>query len=160
MERSWSSFGGILNALGGSWRSQERSGRCWRLIWQKQCRNNAEKMMARRNAQACSRWFTIDYRQTSINHCRKLPRPGLTRSAPLSGAADLIAHAHSAGPGNAGPRALGDVGPKALGRPLGGLLEVSWRSFLTSWGLLERSREAQMGSRGGLGGLLEASWSS
>ena len=36
---------------------------------------------------------------------------------------DLIAHAHSAGPGNAGPRALGDVGPRLLG----GLWAVSWR---------------------------------
>ena len=36
---------------------------------------------------------------------------------------DLIAHAHSAGPGNIGPRVLEDIGPRLLG----GLWAVSWK---------------------------------
>ena len=66
-----------------------------------------------------------------------------------------IARAHSAGPGNVGPKALGDVGPKLFGW----LWTVFWGcpgegSFLTPGGLLEAQIEAWRS----LGGLLEASW--
>ena len=140
-------------------------------------------MQARRNAEACSRWFTIvlgGYRRLAAG---SLCGPCLTRSAPLSGAADLIAHAHSAGPGasDRGPLAKkpsarksdqhgGNIAPTWLQncpqmtpiwlpngpwKPLGGFLEVSREPL---GGLLE-AWEPLRGVSIAPGALGERSWS-
>ena len=85
LNRSWSALGGILSALGGSWRLP---GAIW-AIWEADMGTKTQKKaQARRNAQACSRWFTIvlgGYRRLAAG---SFSRPCSTRSAPLSGAAD------------------------------------------------------------------------
>ena len=55
-----------------------------------------------------------------------------------------------------------DVGPRALGRPLGGCLEVPWGAFFTSWvsvgGVPGRAKRVPGRPWRPLGDLLEASW--
>ena len=129
-----------------------------------------KKRQARRNAQACSRWFTIvlgGYRRLAAG---STPRLYLTRSAPLSGAADSIASRipPGLGPWIEGPWRRDVRGTMAwdlisrvawMQKPLGGLLEVSWGSFLASWGspraALGRSRAVLGRPWRRLGGLLE-----
>ena len=101
-----------------------------------------------------------------------------TRSAPLSGAADLIAHAHSAGPGtlDRGPlakepsaRQCDQHGGQIVSKGLQNgsnmvptwLPNRPWRPLGASWGplggLLELLKRLGR-QRGGFQGLLDASW--
>ena len=151
LNRSWSALGSILE-------------RCRKLLEAPRSdlgdiankKKKQEHMQARRNAQACSRWFTIVLGGNRRLAVGGTPRPFLTRSAPLLGAADLIAHAHSAGPGDAGPRACGDAGPRGIQKC--GLLGSSWDRFLASWAALERPWRCPGEARRGPGEALEASW--
>ena len=143
MKASWSAFGDSWSRKKDPWKalggSQERSGRYWRPIWQNKRRKNAEKMQARRNAQACSRWFTIvlgGYRRLAAG---STPRLYLTRSAPLSGAADLIQDAYGEAPpptplrpapARRGMRSWRLLGLRSKREGLGGL---SWNILENSW---------------------------
>ena len=143
---SWLSLGGILRDLEGSWRLP---GAIWAMLEA----DMAKKTRARRNAQACSRWFTIvlgGYRRLLMAVSEALSN---TLGSPVGGGG-FNRFAHSAGPGtlDRGPLAKepsarirdqhgGNIASKWLQhqstmvpiwllngpwRPPGGLLEASW----------------------------------
>ena len=82
LEASWRLSAGDLGDVGG------RHGK-----------KDAEKTQARRNAQACSRWFTIDSSLTSIILLQEHSKTrSNTHGSPVGGGG-FNRYAHSAGPG-------------------------------------------------------------